>query len=547
VKRPHGTGTQYVTWGSFYGRWTTLDGRRVNRRIGKVRVRGESDGLTRAQAERGLRRLSEAESLRPRPSVEEPPRTVDEVADELRGRLAIEGARLSYRQNCEAMQRVHISPAIGKRRVDSVTRADVERLARSMLERGLAPKTVRNVMTFLHSVFALAVESEWTASNPVARAARPRRRREGDVDPDLQFLTLSELDAVIAAIPDRTVDRDVLGPVLRLSRLAKRRVAGRGAVWESLPPRKSARMKLATSALVGALAALAFASPATAGTAVSVGNGKLAITGDDGPNSVSIELSDDFSAWELTIGGGIDSAVGCESVSAQQLRCPFMGEIDASSSVHGSSEGMGAGNDSFTVAYGSDNAPQAAFIVVDLGPGNDVFGGSEMNDHAFGGSGNDVLDGGGGHDILGGGDPTGVTAGADKVLGGPGSDEVFDGDTTLDHGPDLLDGGSCSQAVHPSCPVSPWPANAADKDMVNYNAIDAGRTADLTLNLLDATASQGESDEGDTVRNIESAITGEGDDTVTGNSAANELNTNGGTTHCTSRAIPAAPTRCSAP
>jgi integrase len=220
VKRPHGTGTLYVKWGSFYGRWTTPDGRRVNRRIGKVRARGESDGLTRSQAERGLRRLIETEVLRPRPSVEARPPTVDEVADELRGRLAIEGARLSYRQNCESMQRIHVSSAIGKRRVDSVTRSDVERLARSMLERGLAPKTVRNVMTFLHSVFALAVESEWTASNPVARAARPRRRREGDADPDLQFLTLVELDAVIAAIPDHTVDRDALGPVLRLVILA---------------------------------------------------------------------------------------------------------------------------------------------------------------------------------------------------------------------------------------------------------------------------------------------------------------------------------------
>jgi integrase len=185
-----------------------------------VRARGESDGLTRSQAERGLRRLIETEVLRPRPSVEARPPTVDEVAEELRGRLAIEGARLSYRQNCESMQRIHVSPAIGKRRVDSVTRSDVERLARSMLERGLAPKTVRNVMTFLHSVFGLAVESEGTASNPVARAARPRRRREGDADPDLQFLTLLELDAVIAAIPDHTVDRDALGPVLRLVILA---------------------------------------------------------------------------------------------------------------------------------------------------------------------------------------------------------------------------------------------------------------------------------------------------------------------------------------
>jgi hypothetical protein len=49
------------------------------------------------------------------------------------------------------MQRIHISPAIGKRRVDSVTRRDIERLAQAMLARGSAPKTVRNVMTFLHA------------------------------------------------------------------------------------------------------------------------------------------------------------------------------------------------------------------------------------------------------------------------------------------------------------------------------------------------------------------------------------------------------------
>ncbi len=115
MKRPHGTGTLYVKWGSFYGRWTAPDGRRANRRIGKVRARGEPDGLTRTEAERGLRRLIEVESLRPPLSLEERPRTVDEVADELRRRLAIEGVRTSYRQNCESMQRVHVSPAIGNR------------------------------------------------------------------------------------------------------------------------------------------------------------------------------------------------------------------------------------------------------------------------------------------------------------------------------------------------------------------------------------------------------------------------------------------------
>ena len=92
------------------------------------------------------------------------------------------------------MQRVHISPALGRRKVAAVTTEDVERLAR-MLARGSSPKTVRNVMTFLHSVFGLAVRKGWAPSNPVEDAARPRRRRAGDADPDLQFLTPAELTA----------------------------------------------------------------------------------------------------------------------------------------------------------------------------------------------------------------------------------------------------------------------------------------------------------------------------------------------------------------
>ena len=69
---------------------------------------------------------------------------------------------------------------------------------------------------FLHSVFALAVDEEWTIASPVARAARPKRRRQGDANLDLQFLSLAELDAAIATIPDGPVGRGVLGPVLRV-------------------------------------------------------------------------------------------------------------------------------------------------------------------------------------------------------------------------------------------------------------------------------------------------------------------------------------------
>jgi integrase len=66
----------------------------------------------------------------------------------------------------------------------------------------------------------LAVTKGWAQTNPVPDAARPQRRRAGDASPDLQFLTPSELDAVIEAIPDVVVDRDSLGPVLRVLILA---------------------------------------------------------------------------------------------------------------------------------------------------------------------------------------------------------------------------------------------------------------------------------------------------------------------------------------
>jgi len=94
------------------------------------------------------------------------------------------------------------------------------------------------VLTFLHSVFELALERGLVSVNPVRRATRPGRRRKGDANPDLQFLTVGELDAVIRAIPDAIVVRepestrrgksgpspppppDVLGPVLRVLVLA---------------------------------------------------------------------------------------------------------------------------------------------------------------------------------------------------------------------------------------------------------------------------------------------------------------------------------------
>jgi site-specific recombinase XerD len=97
--------------------------------------------------------------------------------------LAVEGARKSYLMNCESMQRVQVSPRLGTKSIDRVTVADIETVAAAMLAAGRPPKTVHDVITFMHSVFEHAIDRGWTTQNPVRRARRPKRRRTGDATP----------------------------------------------------------------------------------------------------------------------------------------------------------------------------------------------------------------------------------------------------------------------------------------------------------------------------------------------------------------------------
>src|SRR5262245_19058102 len=84
AKRSYGTGALYIrrdargrdTW---YGKWR-VGGKQVKRRIGVVRQTGTREGLTRAQAERELRR--KIESTVPAVSAGER-RTVEEAGEQL--------------------------------------------------------------------------------------------------------------------------------------------------------------------------------------------------------------------------------------------------------------------------------------------------------------------------------------------------------------------------------------------------------------------------------------------------------------------------------
>jgi site-specific recombinase XerD len=67
------------------------------------------------------------------------------------------------------MHRVHISPSVGALAIDDLTTAHVEALATGMLVAGLSPKTIRNVLSFLHSIVEHAIDRGWARENPVRR------------------------------------------------------------------------------------------------------------------------------------------------------------------------------------------------------------------------------------------------------------------------------------------------------------------------------------------------------------------------------------------
>lgn len=191
-RRDYGTGSLREVRGSWLASWYAPDGRRIQRKVGPVRRTGESDGLTRAQAEREFRRLREAKQ----PVAASAARvTVAEAGAELCRRLEMRGRKKSHRLTVASDLRNHIAPFFGTKMLARITPDDVERYIAAKHDE-LAIKTVRNHLGTLHSVFELGQRRGWCERNPVKLADRPVLRR---TETRLRFLEPAELEALLAA------------------------------------------------------------------------------------------------------------------------------------------------------------------------------------------------------------------------------------------------------------------------------------------------------------------------------------------------------------
>jgi integrase len=203
-KRSYGTGSLREENGSWVGRWWHR-GRRVTKSLGRVRSSEDRTGLTRKQAEGRLR--EEMTLFEPGIKSEV---TFEQAADAFLRDRELHGLRKVTLSDYRGCLRVHLLPAFGAEKIGSITRRDLEDWKKKVLEeinprtgKRYAPKSVRNYLGILNSVFSFAEEEGWISDNPM-RAVKLPKVSKGK---DLQYVPIQDLPRLVEAVPDDNLGR----------------------------------------------------------------------------------------------------------------------------------------------------------------------------------------------------------------------------------------------------------------------------------------------------------------------------------------------------
>jgi integrase len=105
-------------------------------------------------------------------------------------------------QDYRCMLDAHFIRYFGKRDINRITPDDLVGYMRA--KRELAPKTISNHLNFAHGLFAYARDHGWVNDNPVAAVKRPPQL---GADPDIRYLEIAELDALLRSVPDDELGR----------------------------------------------------------------------------------------------------------------------------------------------------------------------------------------------------------------------------------------------------------------------------------------------------------------------------------------------------
>jgi integrase len=189
-RRPHGSGSLYPSKDgrSWVGHWRH-DGVQMKRVLGPMRKPGTRDGLTRAMAEKELRRRMAEE--KPARSTSERLTLVD-VGQRYQRHLESIGRKRSTVVAIESACRVWLIPTLGDRTLDHIRGEDVEDLMARMAQgdrpgrpksKPLGPKSIRNYVGTLSAIYRWAMHPRrgWATSNPVDEVDLPEIDDNGEI------------------------------------------------------------------------------------------------------------------------------------------------------------------------------------------------------------------------------------------------------------------------------------------------------------------------------------------------------------------------------
>ncbi len=197
-RRPYGTGSLFVYRDAWYAKWY-VGTRQVKRKVGARRSSPRDGGLTKAEAERELRRLMRVTRATPQERL-----TLRDAGDayiaHLRDFLERKPSTVQDYE-CILGKAERILP---RKFVDAYLVNDIDGYIRSAKAEGRSTKTICNHLIFLQGLFGFAIKRGWAQSNPVAAIERPRATGP---NPDIRHIDQNELEALLTAVPNDSLGR----------------------------------------------------------------------------------------------------------------------------------------------------------------------------------------------------------------------------------------------------------------------------------------------------------------------------------------------------
>ena len=102
----------------------------------------------------------------------------------------------STRRSYESALECHVLPGLGNLQLVDVAPLHIEEVLQASLKRGLAPKTVRNLVGLLQGIFSLAADDDLIAKSPIRDKHKPAVLRR-----DKPVWTAKQLKAIVEAVP----------------------------------------------------------------------------------------------------------------------------------------------------------------------------------------------------------------------------------------------------------------------------------------------------------------------------------------------------------